>query len=124
MAPLWLDKGIENARATSAVARLKIADSDGLDPADYRTPSLVTSSLAASGADALAEAELRLTQAVLTYARQVQAGRFPYSRISRNIELVQAPPDPAEVLAKVAAAADVGKALDEFSPPQVPYRRL
>ena len=124
MAPLWLDKGIENARATSAVARLKIADSDGLDPADYRTPSLVTSSLAASGADALAEAELRLTHAVLTYARQVQAGRFPYSSISRNIELVQAPPDPAEVLAKVAAAADVGKALDEFSPPQEPYRRL
>jgi len=124
VAPLWLDKGIENARARSAVARLKIADADGLDPADYRTPSLVTSSLAASGADALAEAELRLTQAVLTYARHVQAGRFPYSSISRNIELVQAPPDPAEVLAKIAAAADVGKALDEFSPPQEPYRRL
>ena len=124
VAPLWLDKGIENARARSAVARLKIADADGLDPADYRTPSLVTSSLAASGADALAEAELRLTQAVLTYARHVQAGRFPYSRISRNIELVQAPPDPAEVLAKIAAAADVGKALNEFSPPQEPYRRL
>jgi murein L,D-transpeptidase YcbB/YkuD len=119
MVPLWLDKGIENARARSAVARLKIADTDGLDPADYRTPSL-----GGPGADALAEAELKLTQAVLTYARHVQAGRFPYSRISRNIELMQAPPDPAEVLAKVAAAADIGKALDEFSPPQEPYRRL
>ena len=27
--------------------------------------------------DALAEADLKLTQTVLTYARHVQAGRFP-----------------------------------------------
>src|SRR5262249_23423205 len=30
-APLWLDKGLENVRATSAIARLKNADSDGLE---------------------------------------------------------------------------------------------
>ena len=61
---------------------------------------------------------------MLTYARHVQAGRFPYIRVSENIELPQKLPAPAHVLAAVADAADAGKALDAFSPPQEPYRRL
>ena len=31
LAPLWLDKGMENARAKAAIARLRNADADGLD---------------------------------------------------------------------------------------------
>ena len=118
-APLWLDKGIENARAKTVAARLKGADADGLDINDYKTPDF-----AGLSPDAQAEAELKLVQSVLTYARHVQAGRFPYTRVSHNIELAQAPPDPAEVLAKIADAADAGKALDDFSPPHEAYKRL
>ena len=80
--------------------------------------------LAGPGPDALAEAELKLTHAVLTYARHVQAGRFPYARVSRNIELPQAPPEPAHILGSIAEAADAGKALDAFSPQHEPYRKL
>ena len=62
---------------------------------------------------------------MLTYARHVQAGRFPYTRISHNnVELPQAPPDVADVLAKVTEAADAAKALDQFSPPQAAYQKL
>jgi murein L,D-transpeptidase YcbB/YkuD len=119
LAPLWLEKGVENARAQSAIARLKNADADGLEPGDYKTPSF-------TGLDpeALAAAELKLTRAVLTYARHVQAGRFAYTRVSRNIELPQAAPEPADVLRGVADAGDVGKALDLFSPQNEPYRKL
>jgi murein L,D-transpeptidase YcbB/YkuD len=117
--PLWLDKGIENARATSAVARLKHADADGLEVSDYKTPNF-----AGLGSDALAEAELKLTQSVLTYARHVQAGRFPYTRVSRNIELPQAVPEPADILSTIAAAADAGTALDAFSPQHQEYQKL
>jgi murein L,D-transpeptidase YcbB/YkuD len=112
LAPLWLDKGIENARAKAVIARLRNADADGLEPSDYKTPNFAPPG---QGPDAIAEAELRLTQSVLTYARHVQAGRFPYSRMSRNIELPQAPPEPADVLKRVADATDVAKALDEFT---------
>jgi murein L,D-transpeptidase YcbB/YkuD len=118
-APLWLEKGAENARAGSVIARLKDADADGLDPADYRTPNF-----AGLAPDALAEAELKLTRAVLTYARHLQAGRFHYTRMSRNIELPQAAPEPADVLGNVANAADAGKALDRYSPRHEPYRKL
>src|SRR6478752_8784002 len=118
-APLWLDNGIENARASSAIARLKNADADGLELSDYKIPTF-----AGLAPEALAEADLKLTQTVLTYARHVQAGRFPYTRVSNNIELPQAPPEPADVLAKVAAAADAGTALDAFSPQHAEYQKL
>ncbi len=118
-APLWLDKGVVNARAKAVIARLKEADADGLDAKDYRIPSF-----AEAPADALAEADLKLTQTVLMFARHLQAGRFPYNRVSANIQLPQTPPDPAAVLTRMLNAEDAGKALDEYSPPQEAYRRL
>jgi murein L,D-transpeptidase YcbB/YkuD len=119
LGPLWLDKGIENARAEAVIARMKGADADGLEPSEYKAPNF-----AGLSPDALAEAELKLTRTVLTYARHLQAGRFPYSRVSRNIELPQAAPEPADILERIATAADAGKALDAFSPQQEPYRKL
>src|SRR5262249_17205729 len=119
LAPLWLDKGIENARAAAVIARMGNAAADGLEPGDYRAPAF-----AGLAPAALAEAELKLTRAVLTYARHLQAGRFPYSRVSRNIELPQAAPEPADVLRTVAEAADAGKALEAYSPQNEPYRKL
>jgi len=116
---LWLDKGVENARAQAVIARLKNAAADGLDVNDYKTPTF-----AGLSADALAEAELKLTQTLLTYARHLQSGRFPYTRVSNNIELPQDAPDPAQVLAKIAEAADAGAALDGFSPPHEGYKKL
>jgi L,D-transpeptidase YcbB len=116
---IWLDKGIEIARARAVIARLKDADADGLVASEYPTPHF-------SGLDAqaLAEADIKLTQTVLTFARHLQAGRFPYNRLSNNIQLPQVPPEPAAVLAKMVEAADAGKALDEFSPPHSAYQKL
>ena len=120
LAPLWLERGVANARATAVIARLKDADADGLEVSDYRTPNF-----AGLGPDALAEADLKLTQTVLTFARHLQAGRFPYKRVSQNnIQLPQAPPEPTAILAKIVSAADAGKALDEFSPPHEAYQKL
>jgi murein L,D-transpeptidase YcbB/YkuD len=119
-APIWLDKGVVTSRAKAVIKRLNDADTDGLDPNDYKTPNFD----GVQNPDVLAEAELKLTEAVLTYARHVQAGRFPYSRIHHDIEMPQQPPEPADVLAKVADAADAAKALDEFSPPHEGYKRL
>lgn len=118
-APLWLEKGVQNASAGSVIARLKDADTDGLEPGEYRTPNF-----AGLGPDARAEAELRLSRAVLTFARHVQAGRFSYTRVSRNIELPQAAPEPADILSNMADAADAGRALDLYSPQNEPYRKL
>jgi murein L,D-transpeptidase YcbB/YkuD len=120
LAPLWLDKGVENARATAVISRIKHADADGLDPSDYGRPNFV-----GLAPDALANAELTLTQTVLTYARHLQAGRFPHRQVRPdNIGLPQRAPGPEVVLAAVAEAADAGKALDQFSPPYEQYQKL
>jgi murein L,D-transpeptidase YcbB/YkuD len=120
LAAMWLDKGIENARARAVIARLRTADADGLQNSDYQLPTFA----GLTTPEALAEAELKFTDTVLTFARHLQAGRFPYARISRNIELPQMPPDQAVVLTKIAEAADAGSALDEFAPPHDGYKAL
>ena len=62
-APVWIDDGRQNKRAKAAIAYLGGVDADGLDPADYIVPSF------AGDEAALAEAELKMTAAVLQYAR-------------------------------------------------------
>jgi murein L,D-transpeptidase YcbB/YkuD len=117
---LWIENGAVNARARAAMAHLKSAADEGLDPNDYKTPNFD----GAQSNDALAEAELKLTATVLTYARHLQAGRFPFSRVGRDIDVPQQPPEHADVLAKIADTANVAQALEEFSPPHAAYKKL
>jgi murein L,D-transpeptidase YcbB/YkuD len=119
-APLWITDGKPNARAKDAVAYLGQVDADGLDPADYPVPNL--SSL--TDPAALAEAEMRLTASVVTYAHHAQVGRVHWSRVSGDILYEQKAPTPAEVLANMADAADTGKALAAYEPQNPAYLAL
>jgi murein L,D-transpeptidase YcbB/YkuD len=120
-APIWITDGAANDRAKATIARLKAADSDGLDPGDYPTPDLKP---VADRPEVLAEAELRLINTVLTYARHAQTGRLHYSRISADIYYEQVFPEPAEILAKMATAADAAEALGSYNPPHEGYKAL
>jgi len=119
-APLWIDNGNVNARAKAAAAFLAKVDADGLDPADYPVPQVK------AGADiaALADAELKFSSTVLTYARHAQTGRVHYSRISPDIFYNLVVPEPADVLGKLADAGNVAAALDGFNPPHAGYKAL
>ncbi len=119
-APLWIANGAMNERAKATVAYLAGVDADGLDPADYSTPDIK----AGLEPDALAEAELRFTQAVLSFARHAQNGRVHFTRIAADIDYDQVKSDPADVLAKLASATDVKAALDGFNPQQPGYKAL
>ncbi|MDZ4369468.1 MAG: murein L,D-transpeptidase, partial [Afipia sp.] len=99
-APLWSEAGVATARAKSVIARLKDASSDGLNAADYPTPDFATATIP----DAQAEAELRLTESMLDYARHAQSGRMHYSRVSADISYPEHPVDPVEVLINVSTA--------------------
>ncbi|MFA6264337.1 MAG: L,D-transpeptidase family protein [Pseudolabrys sp.] len=119
-APLWIDNGNVTARAKSAMATLTAADEEGLDARDYPAPDFA----AATTADALAEAELKLSSTVLTYARQAQIGRIHFSRVAADIQFDLKAPEPAAVLDSLATAADAGKALDGYNPPQPEFKAL
>ena len=118
--PLWVSDGAADERAKAAIAYLAQVDSVGLDPSDYPTPDFKS----AVTANALAEDELKLTAAVLTYARQAQTGRIHFSRVGADIEFKLVAPEPAEVLAKLADANDTSKALDSYNPPQPEFAAL
>ena len=117
---LWSDSGNLNARGKSVIARLKDASADGLNPADYPTPDFA----AATTPDSLAEAELKLTEGMLDYARQAQSGRMHWSRVSADISYPEHPVDPVEVLINISTAKDASAALADYNPPHKGYQAL
>jgi murein L,D-transpeptidase YcbB/YkuD len=118
--PLWIENQAPSLRAEAAIARLKNAETDGLDPDDYATPEFKN----LASPQTLAEEELKLTVAVMTFARHAQSGRVHPWRISSNIDYKLPIPDPADVLAKIAATDDVPGTLDSFNPPHAGFKAL
>jgi murein L,D-transpeptidase YcbB/YkuD len=118
-APVWIENGAASARAKAAIARLNAADDDGLEVADYPTPTFKDGDSAA-----MAEAELKLMATVFTYVRHAQLGSVPYTRVSADIGYNQVAPEPAEVLTKMAAAQNAADALDSYNPPHPGYKAL
>ncbi len=119
-APIWTQGGSLTANAKGAIARLKDAAADGLDPADYPVPDFA----AATTPDGLADADLKLTASVLDYARQAQSGRMHWSQVSADIQYPEHPTDPTEVLTNVTTAKDASAALDGYNPPQKLFKEL
>ncbi len=111
-APLWITDGKANARAKAAIAYLGHVDADGLDPADYPVPNFA----ALSDPAALADAEMKLSAAVITYAHHAAIGRVHWTRVSADISYEQKAPEGADVLAAMAQAKDVGLAFDAYEP--------
>ena len=119
-APLWITDGKANARATAAIGYLRHVDADGLDPADYPAPNFAALTAPAD----LADAEIRLTAAVVTYAHHASVGRVHWSRVSADIEYSTPAAEPGDVLAALAGASDVAATLDSYEPQTSGYRAL
>ena len=119
-APIFVGMNGATERAKQTIDHLRNADADGLDPADYPVPSIQASADPA----ALAEAEVRLAEAVLDYARHAQTGRVHYSRVGSDITYDLNPPQPLDVLSKLSAGKNAAEVLDSYQPPQPAYRAL
>jgi L,D-transpeptidase YcbB len=120
-APIWITDGKFNERAAAAIAYLSQVDADGLDPADYPVPNISTS---ISDPAALAEAEVRLSASVVTYAHHASVGRVHWSHVSSSILYEVKPPTRASVLAAVADAKDVAATLAGYEPQAPNYIAL
>jgi murein L,D-transpeptidase YcbB/YkuD len=119
-APLWITDGKVNERAQAAMAYLAHVDADGLDPADYQVPDFTSLTEPAAQADA----ELKLSAAVTSYAHHAQVGRVHWTRVSGDIFYELKPPAPADVLANLAGADDVAAALAAYEPQTAGYLAL
>lgn len=119
--PLWIGNGAPNQRTSAVIAVMRNADADGLNPKSFHIPDFQKTQ---GDPEKLAEAELKLTEAVLTYARQAQAGRFNAKAVSPDIDATQIPPRAEEVLHRLAEGSDSAAALRSFNPPQAGYKAL
>jgi murein L,D-transpeptidase YcbB/YkuD len=118
----WARDGAWSNAAHAAIARLKAADEDGLDPAAYPLPDM---SLHKDSASAQwAAADLKLSAAVIRYARDARGARIEPSRLSALVTPKLALPQVAEVLGQVSSARDAGAALASYNPPHEGYRAL
>ncbi|MBI3704902.1 MAG: L,D-transpeptidase family protein [Rhizobiales bacterium] len=119
-APLWTQDEKLTPSAQSAIARLKNAEADGLDAADYPVPDFA----GLSGADALADGDIKLTSALLTFARHLATGRIAPARVVAEVDYGNHTPEPADILKKLAEASDAGTAIERFNPPHKEFRVL
>jgi murein L,D-transpeptidase YcbB/YkuD len=119
-APLWIKDGALTPRAREAIARLRNARADGLDPADYRTPDFASLNSAA----ALASGDIKLTADVLEFARHLQTGRISPRRVVAEIDYGDHTPDPADILKKLSDSRDMNATLESFNPPHDGFRQL
>jgi L,D-transpeptidase YcbB len=119
-APIWITDGKANDRAVAAIDYLAHVDADGLNPADYPVPDIAAMTDPAS----LAEGELKLTAALVAYARHAQVGRVHWTRVSGDIFFDVKPSAPADVLANLAGTSDVAAALAAYEPQTAGYLAL
>ena len=118
--PMWSADGNALPKASAAIAHLQNVRSEGLEPRDYPTPDMNKT----MSEDEAAAADLRLTAAVLTYARHASSGRVAFTRVSGSILYPNHALEPAKVLEQLAAANDVAPVLASFEPQQPGYKAL
>jgi murein L,D-transpeptidase YcbB/YkuD len=124
-APVWVSAQGFNAAGANVIDEIKRADDWGLNSSDFDIPALVSDGTALP-VESLADAEIRLSLAVLKYAADARGGRIPEpdkqlsSYLDRKPELLP----PQEVLVQIAAAADPGVYLSGLNPQHEQFQRL
>ena len=119
--PLWLANGVLTPRAEQAILEINQADSWGLKASAFDLPKLGAPT---TDAEALAEAEIKLSFAVLKYARAARGGRLDPAAVSRKFD--QRPPvyEPGSLLLAVAEQADITAYLRQLHPRHAQFARL
>ena len=118
--PIWSENGVALPRARTAIEYLAKVASEGLDPRDYPRPDFsrdMDEQTAASN-------DLQLTASILKYARHASAGRVSFTRVSGAILYPAHAADPAQVLAQVSSAENIGDVLASFEPQHSGFKAL
>jgi murein L,D-transpeptidase YcbB/YkuD len=120
----WMAEAGAEPRAREALGVVERAGEDGLDPARYAT-SAVRDSLArvAGVVDSLAAADVRLSELVLAYARDLARGQVDPAAID-SVWRSGNDFDPVAAVAAVLDADAVRELPDRLRPPHVGYAAL
>jgi murein L,D-transpeptidase YcbB/YkuD len=122
---LWVDENGLSSRGKSVIEEIGKADDYGLHSSDYALPDRGgLSSGNANAADWLAEAEIKVSSAVLDYARDARGGRIEPVRLSPNLDPTLTLPHPLEVIESIALQSDPASYLRSFQPKHPQFEAL
>ena len=119
---LWIDEKGFNDRAKSVIGEIGKADEYGLRSSDYPLPKAAGDG--AVDAKWLADAEIKISFAVLGYARDARGGRIEPQRLTPNLDPELALPNPLEVIESIAFRSDPSAYLRSFQPDQPQFEAL
>ncbi len=126
--PVWVDETGLNARAKQAIAAFQRADEWGLKPSDYAYPKPAELTGPAGTEPPtikqLVAAEIKMSHAVLRYARHAAAGRLVPRLVSRSLDHKPPYPEPLSVMEAVIEATDVATYLESLHPPHPQFQAL
>ena len=120
-ATIWVTADGFTARARHAMAEIAKADDWGLEARAFDLPQLAPGETSLA---ALADAEVKLSLAVLKYARYARGGRFDPAQLSRNFDQKPTLREPKAVMEAVAATETPGNYLRDLHPKHVQFERL
>jgi len=122
---LWVDENGLSSRGKSVIQEIEKADDYGLHSSDYALPDRGgLSSGNANAADWLAEAEIKVSSAVLDYARDARGGRIEPVRLSPNLDPTLTLPHPQEVIESIVLQSDPASYLRRFQPKHPQFEAL
>src|SRR4029079_1930881 len=109
----------------AAIAEIKKADDYGLRASDYDLPNPDEfDAKSAKASDWLAEAEIKISFAVLDYAGNARGGRIDPQRLSNNLDPTLEIPESFDIIQSIATAADAAAYLRSFQPDQPQFEML
>ncbi len=122
---LWVDENGLSERGKAVIAEIGAADDYGLRASDYALPKADGFNAAdANATDWLADAEIKISYAVLDYANDARGGRINPPRLSENLDPELALPNPSEVIESIAIRSDPAAYLRSFQPDQPQFEAL
>ncbi len=119
--PIWTDKEGFSPKALKAEHEIRNAGDWGLDASAFQLPANPSAS---ATPEALAEAEIKLSLAVLKYARHARGGRLDPPSLSPIIDRRPHIYEPKSVLQGISAAESPDAYLRGLHPKHEQFRRL
>ncbi|HUU67247.1 MAG TPA: L,D-transpeptidase family protein [Methyloceanibacter sp.] len=122
---IWVDENGLTSKGTAVMGEIAKADDYGLRAADYDLPDATSFNPGDTGAtERLADTEIKISAAVVEYAKDARGGRLNPLSLSKNLDPTLFLPNPAEVLSFIAIRSDPAAYLRSFQPSQPQFEAL
>ena len=121
--PIWITGGKPTAKAEAMVDALNLSYEDGLHPDDYDAVQLFKK-LGATDAAGLADLEVHLTTAAVSYAQHMNAGRVNPREVKKEIVIYPKAISPDTILDGIRKTQNLKAYLRLLAPHTQRYERL